>query len=98
MSPAVPSWWGVAASVLLVVVTVAVVVREQLGLTRDVVVSSVRAVVQLVAVGALLGVLFERAGCSSLITCSFSSGLTSASSLKSRSAPEYPHSSQVCTR
>ena len=62
MSPAVPSWWGVGASVLLVVLTVALVVREQLGLTRDVVLASVRAIVQLVAVGALLGVLFDHAG------------------------------------
>ena len=62
MSTHVPSWTGVAVSVLLVGACVAVVVREQLGLTRDVVVASVRAVVQLVAVGALLGVLFKHAG------------------------------------
>jgi putative ABC transport system permease protein len=62
VSPAVPSWWGVGASVVLVGVTVAIVVREQLGLTREVVVASVRAIVQLVAVGALLGVLFDHAG------------------------------------
>ncbi|MGZ6828026.1 MAG: ABC transporter permease [Mycobacteriales bacterium] len=62
MSPSVPSWWGVAASVLLVGVCVGVVVREQLGLGREVVVAAVRAVVQLVAVGALLGVLFRHAG------------------------------------
>jgi putative ABC transport system permease protein len=62
MSPAVPGWWGVAASVLLVVLTVAIVVREELGLTREVVVASVRAIVQLVAVGALLGLLFDNAG------------------------------------
>jgi putative ABC transport system permease protein len=48
--------------VLLVGVTLGVVLRESLGLTRDVVVSAVRAVVQLVAVGALLGVLFDNAG------------------------------------
>ena len=60
--PSVPSWWGVAASVLLVVVTVAVVVREQLGLGREVLVACVRAIVQLVAVGALLGVLFTHTG------------------------------------
>ncbi|MDX6216609.1 MAG: UDP-glucose/iron transport system permease protein [Frankiales bacterium] len=62
MNPAVPSWWGVAASVALVGVTVAVVVREQLGLTREVVLACARAIVQLVAVGALLGVLFDNAG------------------------------------
>ena len=62
MTASVPSWYGVVASVLLVLMTVAVVVREQLGLGREVVVAAVRAIVQLVAVGALLGVLFRTAG------------------------------------
>ncbi|MCW2779383.1 MAG: iron export transporter permease subunit FetB [Frankiales bacterium] len=62
MSPSVPSWLGVGTSVLLVGLCLAVVVREQLGLARDVVVAAVRAAVQLVAVGAVLGVLFARAG------------------------------------
>lgn len=62
MSPSVPSWWGVGASVLLVAAALAVVVREQLGLAREVLVAAVRAVVQLVAVGALLGVLFRHTG------------------------------------
>ena len=62
MNPAVPSWWGVAASVALVVLTLLIVLREQLGLTREVAIASVRAIVQLVAVGALLGVLFDNAG------------------------------------
>lgn len=62
MNPAVPSWWGVGASVLLVALTVALVVREQLGLTREVLVACARAIVQLVVVGALLGVLFDSAG------------------------------------
>jgi putative ABC transport system permease protein len=48
--------------VALVGVTVLVVLREQLGLTREVLVAAVRAIVQLVAVGALLGVLFDHAG------------------------------------
>jgi putative ABC transport system permease protein len=62
VSGEVPSWWGVAASALLVLLAVGVVLREQLGLARDVLVAAVRAVVQLAAVGVLLGVLFERAG------------------------------------
>ncbi len=62
MNPSVPSWLGVAVSSVLVLITVAVVVRERLGLGREVVVSAVRAAVQLAAVGALLGVLFDRAG------------------------------------
>lgn len=62
MSGEVPSWYGVAASGLLVLMAVGVVLREQLGLARDVLVAAVRAVAQLAAVGVLLGVLFERAG------------------------------------
>ena len=62
MSPSVPTWWGVAASVLLVVLAYVVVLREGLGLGREVLVSSARAAVQLLAVGALLLVLFEHTG------------------------------------
>ncbi len=58
----VPSWAGVAASLLLVAACVAVVVRERLGLGREVTVAAVRAGVQLVAVGALLHWLFVNAG------------------------------------
>lgn len=60
--PSVPSWVGVATSVVLVGFALAVVLRERLGLGRDVAVAAVRAAVQLVAVAAVLGVLFERAG------------------------------------
>ena len=62
MNPSVPGWLGVATSALLVLVALAVVRRERLGLERDVVTAAVRAAVQLVAVGFLLGVLFDRAG------------------------------------
>lgn len=62
MTPDVPSWLGVATSLLLVGLCLVVVVQERLGLTRDVVVAAVRALVQLVVVGAVLGVLFERTG------------------------------------
>ena len=62
MNASIPSWWGVAASVALVVAAVLVSYREQLGLGRELVVASVRAVVQLAAVGALLGVLFDHTG------------------------------------
>ena len=58
----VPAWWGVALAASLIVVTGAVVVRERLGLGRDVAEAAVRAVVQLVAVGFVLRLLFERAG------------------------------------
>lgn len=62
MNPSVPSWLGVAASLLLVGLCLAVVVREQLGLAREVVVAAVRAAVQLVAVGAVLGLVFRHTG------------------------------------
>jgi putative ABC transport system permease protein len=58
----VPAWWGVALAALLVGATGVVVMRERLGLGRDVVEAAVRAVVQLVAVGFVLRLLFEHAG------------------------------------
>jgi putative ABC transport system permease protein len=60
--PSVPDWYGVAASVLLVGIAFWVVLRERLGLGREVLVASARAAVQLVAVGALLLVLFRHTG------------------------------------
>lgn len=62
MNVPVPPWWGVALAALLMGVAGAVVVRERLGLGRDVVEAAVRAAVQLVAVGFVLRLLFERAG------------------------------------
>jgi putative ABC transport system permease protein len=62
MSPSVPTWYGVAASVVLVAIAFFVVMREQLGLGREVLIASARAAVQLVAVGALLLVLFKHTG------------------------------------
>jgi putative ABC transport system permease protein len=62
MSPSVPNWYGVAASVVLVGMAFFLVLREHLGLGREVIVAAVRAAVQLVAVGALLLVLFRHTG------------------------------------
>jgi putative ABC transport system permease protein len=58
----VPSWGGVAASLLLVAVAAAVAYRQRLRLTRDIVVAAARAGLQLIAVGAILLVLFRRGG------------------------------------
>lgn len=58
----VPSWGGVALSLLLVVIAVGVVLRQRLGLTRDVLLAAARAAGQLIAVGAALGWLFRHAG------------------------------------
>jgi putative ABC transport system permease protein len=55
-------WVDVAASLLLVGLAAALAHRRRLRLTRELVTASLRAAVQLVAVGALLLVLFERAG------------------------------------
>jgi putative ABC transport system permease protein len=62
LQPSVPTWYGVAASVVLVAIAYVLVLREHLGLGREVLVASARAAVQLVAVGALLLVLFRHTG------------------------------------
>jgi putative ABC transport system permease protein len=62
VSATVPSWYGVAASVALVGIAFFLVLRERLGLGREVLLAAVRAAVQLVAVGALLLVLFRHTG------------------------------------
>ena len=62
MNVPVPAWWGVGLATLLIVATWVVVLRERLGLGRDVVEAAVRAVAQLVAVGFVLRVLFDHAG------------------------------------
>ncbi len=58
----VPSWPGVALSLLVVLAAVALALRSGLGMTRELAVAVVRAGVQLVAIGALLRLIFEHAG------------------------------------
>jgi putative ABC transport system permease protein len=58
----VPSWEGVAASLVLVALSAVVALRQRLGLTRELIAASVRAGVQLVAVGAVLLALFRYTG------------------------------------
>jgi putative ABC transport system permease protein len=58
----VPSWWGVALSAVLVGIAGFVVLRERLGLTRELVVAAVRAAVQLTIVGYLLQYIFKHTG------------------------------------
>ncbi|MDQ1709678.1 MAG: UDP-glucose/iron transport system permease protein, partial [Frankiaceae bacterium] len=62
--PAVPlpPWWGVALTLLLVAVAALVIAREGLGLERDLLIAVVRAGVQLIAVGAILRVVFVHTG------------------------------------
>jgi len=58
----IPSWAAVAVSGLLVLVAVAIASWQRLGITREIVVAALRALVQLVAVGAVLAWLFAHAG------------------------------------
>lgn len=48
------SWWGLAASLVLIAITLGISLWRKLGLERDVVVAVVRAGVQLLAVGYVL--------------------------------------------
>ncbi len=58
----IPTWWGVVASFALVALAALVSWRVRLGLTRELVWVALRALVQLVAVGLLLGLVFEFGG------------------------------------
>lgn len=58
----VPTWGGVGASLLLVALAAAVALRYRLGLTRELIVAATRAGIQLVAVGAVLLVVFTHTG------------------------------------
>jgi putative ABC transport system permease protein len=58
----VPSWGGVGASLLLVALTAAVALRYRLGLTRELIVAAARGGIQLIAVGAVLLVVFSHTG------------------------------------
>jgi putative ABC transport system permease protein len=57
-----PSWTAVGASLVLVALAAAIAYRQRLGLTRELIVAAVRAGIQLIAVGAVLGVIFARGG------------------------------------
>ncbi|HEU5083831.1 MAG TPA: iron export ABC transporter permease subunit FetB [Acidimicrobiales bacterium] len=52
-------WWGLAASLLLIAVTLAISVWRRLGLEKEVVVATVRALAQLLAVGYVLTVVID---------------------------------------
>ena len=52
-------WWGLAGSFALVAVAVALSLRGRLGLERSMLWASARAVVQLLAVGSVLGYLLD---------------------------------------
>ena len=52
-------WWGLAASLLLIAITVAISVWRKLGLERDVLVATGRALAQLLGVGYVLAVIID---------------------------------------
>ncbi|PXX70775.1 putative ABC transport system permease protein [Nocardia tenerifensis] len=56
----VPDWTGVSASLLLVGLAAFIAYRQRLELTRELVIAAVRAGIQLVAVGAILLVVFRH--------------------------------------
>ena len=58
----IPSWAAVAVSGLLVLVAVGIASWQRLGISREIVVAALRALVQLVAIGAVLAWLFAHAG------------------------------------
>ena len=62
MNPAVPTWEGVVASLALVALAVAIAWRQRLHLAREITVAAARAGIQLVAVGAVLLLVFQHAG------------------------------------
>lgn len=62
MNPAVPTWAGVGASAALVLVAVAIAWRQRLHLARDIAIAAARAAAQLIAVGAILLLVFRHGG------------------------------------
>ncbi|MET8872783.1 iron export ABC transporter permease subunit FetB [Nocardia sp. NPDC004604] len=58
----IPGWPGVATSLVLVAVAAAIAYRQQLHLTRELLIAATRAAAQLVAVGAILLILFRHTG------------------------------------
>jgi putative ABC transport system permease protein len=62
VNPAVPTWAGVAASAALIALAIVVAWRQRLHLAREIAVAALRAVAQLVAVGAVLLLIFRHTG------------------------------------
>lgn len=57
-----PSWIAVATSGVFVLLAVTLAYRQRIGLTREILLAALRAVLQLAAVGVVLLVLFRKAG------------------------------------
>src|SRR5699024_1124214 len=59
MKNVVVSNWSLVFAFLLVLVSIGISVKEKLGLTKDIFVSVVRAIIQLVIIGYILKVIFN---------------------------------------
>jgi putative ABC transport system permease protein len=82
----IPSWAAVAVSGLLVLVAVAIASWQRLGISREIVVAAVRALVQLVAVGAVLAWLFAHAGVAGALAWVLAMTLVAANESRRRGA------------
>jgi putative ABC transport system permease protein len=96
LEPSVPDWYGVVASVVLVAIAFFLVLRERLGLGREVLIAAARAAVQLVAVGALLLVLFRHTGLPGALAWVTAMVLL-AGRVAGRRARGLPHATRVAT-
>ena len=59
MKNVVVSNWSLVFAFLLVLVSIGISVKEKLGLTKDILISVVRAIIQLVIIGYILKVIFN---------------------------------------
>ena len=82
----IPSWAAVAVSGLLVLVAVAIASWQRLGISREIVVAAVRALVQLVAIGAVLAWLFAHAGVAGAFALVLAMTLVAANESRRRGA------------
>jgi len=86
MTTPIPSWAAVAVSGLLVLVAVAIASWQRLGISREIVVAAVRALVQLVAIGAVLAWLFAHAGVAGALAWVLAMTLVAANESRRRGA------------
>ena len=80
----IPSWTAVAVSVLLVLVAVAIASWQRLGISREIVVAAVRALVQLLAIGAVLAWLVAHAGIAGALAWIFAMTFVAANESRRR--------------
>jgi putative ABC transport system permease protein len=82
----IPSWAAVAVSGLLVLVAIAIASWQRLGISREIAVAAVRALVQLVAIGAVLAWLFAHAGVAGALAWVLAMTLVAANESRRRGA------------